>query len=88
MKKTGYKETFIFIIGTTPQIITETIYYLGVVNNPHITPDEIFIITTETGRNIVKSSLLAKGILKKLEDEYSLPETPLSESSFLIPTCL
>jgi len=85
MKKTGYKESFIFIIGTTPQIITETIYYLGVVNKPHITPDEIFIITTETGRNIVKSSLVAKGILKKLEDEHNLPEVPLSESSFLIP---
>lgn len=49
MRKTGYKEIFIFIVGSTPQIITETIYALAI-GKPAIYPEEIYIITTAIGK--------------------------------------
>ena len=84
MKKTGYKETFIFIAGATPQVITETIYALAM-KNPPVYPDEVNIITTNKGRAIVEDALTGSGILKKLCDEYDLPSLSLSEDSFVIP---
>lgn len=84
MQKAGYKEIFIFIAGSTPQVITETIYALAV-KNPPIYPDEIFIITTCKGRKIVENTLIENGILKRLYEEYSIPPVPLEEGSFIIP---
>jgi len=52
----AYKELFIFVAGTTPQIITETIYALSQ-KKPAIYPHEIFIITTLTGKKVIKKSL-------------------------------
>ncbi len=80
-----FKEIFIFIAGSTPQVITETIYALAT-KKPAINPNEIYIITTLKGKEIVKKSLIDKGILKKLFSEYSITAVPLSEDSFLIPT--
>jgi CRISPR-associated protein Csx14 len=81
---TKFKEIFIFIAGSTPQVITETIYALAT-KKPSIQPDEIHIITTQKGKEIAKHSLIDKGILKKLFSEYSLADVPLTEDSFHIP---
>lgn len=79
----NYKEILIFVAGTTPQIITETIYALSQ-KAPSIYPDEIFIITTSTGRKRIEDTLLKQGVLKGLIREYSLPDIKLTEDSFII----
>lgn len=84
MRKTGYKEIFIFIAGSTPQVITETIYALAV-KKPSVHPDEVYIITTCMGKAKAEELLIRKGILKELVSEYKLPPIELKESSFIIP---
>ena len=78
-----FKETLVFVAGTTPQIITETIYALSQKTNP-VYPDELFIIITSTGRRKIEDTLLKQGVLKSLVKEYSLPEIRLTEDSFII----
>ena len=78
-----FKETLIFVAGTTPQIITETIYALSQKTSP-VHPDELFIITTSTGRKKIEDTLLKQGVLKSLVREYSLPDIKLAEDSFII----
>ena len=79
----NYKETLIFVAGTTPQIITETIYALSQ-RVPPVYPDELFIITTSTGRKRIEDTLLKQGVLKNLVREYSLPDISFTEDSFII----
>ena len=50
METKKYREVLIFVAGATPQIITETLYGLMVEKKPPVWPDEIFILTTETGK--------------------------------------
>ncbi len=83
MLKQEFREIFIFVAGATPQIITETIYALSQ-KNPQVHPDEMYIITTSTGKRCIKETLIEKGILKALADEYSLPALELKEDSFII----
>jgi len=78
-----FKETLIFVAGTTPQIITETIYALSQKTSP-VHPDELFIITTSTGRKRIEDTLLKQGVLKGLVREYNLPDIRLTEDSFII----
>ena len=78
-----FKEIFIFVAGTTPQIITETIYALTQKYNA-VNPDEIFIITTSAGRKRIEDTLLKQGVLKGLVREYNLPDISLTEDSFII----
>ncbi len=87
MQKTGYKEIFIFIAGSTPQVITETIYALAM-KNPPVYPDEVFIITTKMGKERVEDALIKKGILKQLAEEYRLPEIAITNNSFILPVDL
>lgn len=77
-----YKEIFIFVSGSTPQIITETIYALAV-KKPPIHPDEIIIITTFDGAKRAKEELENKGILKKLFEEYKIPQAIIN---YKVPT--
>lgn len=84
MKEPRYKEIFIFIAGSTPQVVTETIYALAK-KKPATHPDELYIITTSKGREMAEDALLRRGVLKMLVDEYGLPRVPLKESSFIVP---
>ncbi|MBI4378130.1 MAG: hypothetical protein HY578_03420 [Nitrospinae bacterium] len=52
-----YKDILIFVAGTTPQIITETLYALHY-RKPPIHPDEICIITTLTGKDSLNKNLI------------------------------
>lgn len=79
-----YKEIFIFVAGTTPQIITETICALSQKRHP-IYPDEIFIVTTLTGKRFIEKSLINDGILSKMVFELALPQIPLTKDSFIVP---
>lgn len=79
-----YKEIFIFITGSTPQVITETISALAL-KKPPIYPSEIYIVTTLRGKEIAVKTLIDGGILKSLSEEYGIPPIPLSHDSFIIP---
>lgn len=84
MKKNAYKEIFIFAAGSTPQVITETIYALAV-KRPPVYPDEIYIITTNRGKDIIEGALLRDGVMRQLIKEYNLPPVFLGDASFIIP---
>jgi CRISPR-associated protein Csx14 len=83
MEGVNYREIFVFVLGTTPQIITETIYALSQ-NKPPVYPDSIYIITTKTGRDRVHETLIKKDILTNLTKEYKLPEIPINDDSFVL----
>lgn len=86
MKKTNkaFKEIFVFVAGTTPQIITETIYALSQ-KNPPVYPSEIFIITTVTGKRFIEKSLISGRILEEMSREFSFPAIKIDNNSFIVP---
>lgn len=79
-----WKEIFVFVVGTSPQIITETIYALGTATPP-VYPDEIYVITTAAGKRLVIETLLGKNILDELINDYSFPKVELPEKNILVP---
>ncbi|MHA1974143.1 MAG: CRISPR-associated ring nuclease [Candidatus Hodarchaeales archaeon] len=52
------KNILISLAGLTPQVITETLYYLTQLHSPPIEISEIFILTTSLGKEKIISSLL------------------------------
>jgi len=72
-----FKEILVCVIGGTPQIVTETIYALAS-KLPPVYVEEIFIITTSAGRKQLENSLIKKGKLDELINEYSLPPIKLN----------
>jgi len=83
MVKKEYKEVLIFVAGATPQIITETIYALIHQNQP-VYPDEIHIITTKHGKNLIKENLIDRGIFIEFCREFKLREDILNENSIVV----
>ena len=79
----GHRDILICVAGATPQIITETIYALSR-KDPPVHPEELYIITTLTGMEVIKEALIDRGILSRLIEEYGLPHIPLDESSFIV----
>ncbi len=55
------RKVLIAVLGLTPQIITETLYYLTQVKKPPVIPDEVYVITTSRGRERILKSLLGEG---------------------------
>jgi CRISPR-associated protein (TIGR02584 family) len=76
-----YREILIFVTGTTPQIVTETLYCLTLAVEPPIFPDEIHIITTSSGREKIEAELLGRGSLAAFSKEFNLPPIPLTTKS-------
>jgi len=71
------KNILVCVSGSTPQIVTETVYALLHEKEPFI-PDEIHIITTKFGKNELVKGLLKtvegiKGQYYQLAEEYQLP---------------
>ena len=76
-----YREVFIFVVGTTPQIVTETLCAM-LSKKPPIHPDEIFLITTTTGKKKIEEELLEKGRLYTFYKEFDLK--PVSPNIILL----
>lgn len=76
-----YREVLIFVTGTTPQIVTETLYCLTQETQPPIFPDEIHILTTSSGKERIEEELLQKGRLQAFAKEFRLSPTPLTKVS-------
>lgn len=83
MKNKRFKEVLIFVAGTTPQIITETIYAL-IHKNPPVYPDEITVVTTTMGEQIVRRNLIDSGKFREFCREFNLSESMLREESILV----
>ncbi len=54
------KEILIAVAGLTPQVITETLYYLAQVKKPRSKISEIYVITTSDGKQEILEKLLDK----------------------------
>jgi CRISPR-associated protein (TIGR02584 family) len=72
MNQKTYREVLIFVTGTTPQIVTETLYGLTQHCKPPVFPDEIHIITTASGKQKIEEELIAKGRLSAFFKEFGL----------------
>jgi len=79
----SFNEVFVFVAGSTPQIISETIYALAN-QSPPVYPDRIFIITTAPGKRRALQTLVDGGILARLCAEFDIPAVTLSNESFLV----
>ncbi|MBC7362153.1 MAG: TIGR02584 family CRISPR-associated protein [Candidatus Aminicenantes bacterium] len=79
-----FKEIFIFVVGTSPQVITETIYSLATAKPP-IYPDEIYIVTTALGKQSIIENLVKRSILDNLINEFNIPSLKLEEDKIFIP---
>lgn len=83
MQETEFREVLIFVAGTTPQIVTETLYAL-IHNDPPVYPDEIHIITTSYGKELIEKNLIASGRLREFCREFHLSEEILNTDSILV----
>jgi CRISPR-associated protein Csx14 len=83
MKESKFKEVLIFVAGTTPQIITETIYAL-IHQDPPIYPDEIYVITTTHGKNLIKKNLIDLGRFGEFCKEFNIQKNIFDENSILV----
>lgn len=83
MKERKFREVLIFVAGTTPQIITETIYALIHQIKPTF-PDEIFIITTTDGEKILQKKLLQSGVFFDFCKEFDLKQDMLLKDSLIV----
>ena len=72
------RKILIAVTGMSPQILTETVYALYTQQN--WLPDEIFVLTTQTGyNNIVRNLLGEDGFFTRLCKDYNLPEIQFGE---------
>ncbi len=85
MPAAPFREILILVAGSTPQIITETIQALAM-QIPPIYIDELFIITTATGRRLIEQKLLREGILAQMCKEWDIKPVKLDKNSFHVFT--
>jgi CRISPR-associated protein Csx14 len=86
METKKYREILIFVAGTTPQIITETLYGLIVGKKPPVIPDEVYILTTESGKRSIQEELVYKEGLAGFQKEFGLRAIPFDEENIIILT--
>ncbi len=86
MEARKYREIIIFVAGTTPQIITETLYGLMVGQKPPVIPEEIYLLTTTRGKEKAQKELVEGKRLAAFFKEFGLPPVSLDESSFILLT--
>ncbi len=76
------KHTLLATIGTSPQVLTETLYAIHHEN--HQWPDDIYLITTKKGEPGAVKGLLEEGHLKRLCDELHRPMPAFDGTHVLI----
>jgi len=77
------REILVFVAGSTPQIITETIQALAF-KTPPIHLNELHIITTLAGKKRIRQKLVEEGILDRLCEEWGLPPIPLPDEALIV----
>lgn len=74
----------------TPQIITETVWALACdpSRQEKWLPDEIYVLTTQHGFNLINTRLLEKGIFDRLKQDYpQLKDIKFDKSHIDVITC-
>lgn len=84
MSHTPRREILIFVAGSTPQIITETIQGLSRQSSP-VYATEIHIITTLLGHQRIYNSLIKDKVLQHMCIDLSIPPIPDNQVYFHIP---
>jgi CRISPR-associated protein (TIGR02584 family) len=75
-----FREILVAVAGLTPQVITETLYYLTQKCNPRVEITEVHVLTTQPGQRRVLSDLLAPhvGRFYGFCAEYGLDPTTIA----------
>ncbi|WP_064604467.1 CRISPR-associated ring nuclease Csm6 [Photobacterium sp. J15] len=71
------KNILLSTTGTSPQVLTETLYAIHTSGKPF--PDEIYVITTRSTRQMLMNGLFRDGHLNALKEEYQLPDFKFTE---------
>ena len=73
-QQTVQKHVLISVVGLSPQVITETLYYYWCLASPPVPITEVFALTTLRGKQALEDTLLGdNGKLKALCNDYNLP---------------
>lgn len=72
------KNTLVAVTGASPQVLTETLY--GLHTQGKAFPDEMYVITTQSSKDMLMDGLYTRGHLQALYDEYQLPPVKFDES--------
>ena len=57
----AFRDILVAVVGLTPQIITETVYYLTQIHRPPVAFTGIHVLTTHMGKTKLLTQLLASG---------------------------
>jgi CRISPR-associated protein (TIGR02584 family) len=57
----AFRDILVAVVGLTPQVITETVYYLTQVHRPPAALAGIHVLTTQLGQTQLLTQLLAPG---------------------------
>ena len=72
--QTVQKHVLISVVGLSPQVITETLYYYWCLASPPVPITEVFALTTLRGQQALEETLLGdSGKLKAFCNDYNLP---------------
>jgi len=86
MANEKYQEILIFVAGTTPQIITETLYALVFGQDPAVFPDEVHVITTQHGKERIEDELFQKGRWRDFFREFELEPISPEKVNIMVVT--
>lgn len=77
------RRVLVAVSGLSPQILTETVYWLSVRQEPRFIPTEVHLITTSEGASRARLCLLGEeqGWFERLRAEYNLPLMGFSDSN-------
>jgi len=82
------KNVLLVPVGMTPQVVTETVYWYGVVSSETVFFDEIRLLTTSQGKEQILLHLCGKdNYLARLSKEYDLPHIAISEEHIHVFGC-
>ena len=75
----AFRDFLVAVVGLTPQVITETVYYLTQVHRPPVTLTGIHVLTTQLGKTQILTQLLAPrgGHFHTFCAEYDLDATTI-----------
>jgi len=76
------KKILVAVTGSTPQILTETIYALN--KERHWVPDEVYVLTTTHGEKQIIENLFDRGIFAKLCQDYGLGKIHFDHDSIQV----
>jgi CRISPR-associated protein (TIGR02584 family) len=81
-----FKEVFVAVIGTTPQVLTECLYYYySTYYGKNRQFSKIIVITTSTGKRSIEDGILKPGRIRELENQLGLSNRsiPFAESDII-----